>query len=86
MKEIRYTLGNSPLWHSLYLDFDLSDNEIHDDTMLANLITEELRRTGIQESAKRVKVLDERNNEIAHSDDISEVNKLKFGSDETEQS
>lgn len=86
MKEIRFTLGNSPLWHSLYWDCQLNGNEVYDDLTFAYLITQELRKMGIQEPAKRFKVFDENKNEIAHSDDLSETAKLKYTNHETENS
>lgn len=77
MKEIRFTLDDSPLWHSLYIDYELSD-EIIDDIFFAYLITQELRRMGIQEPAKQLIVFDEKHKQIAKSKDISKTAKLKF--------
>ncbi len=77
MKEIRFTLGNSIVWHSIYLDFKLQ-NEIHDELMIALLITQELKRLGAQEMAKQVQVLDESKNIIAMSSDISEIGKFEY--------
>jgi len=85
MKEIRYTLGDSPLWHSLYVDIVL-ESEVKNDLIFAYLITQELRRMGIRESAKKFVVLDENKKVIAHSEDISEPIKLTFTNNENEKS
>ena len=77
MKEIKFTIGNSLLWHSLYFDFELV-NEVHDDLMFAYFITQELKAMGIQEKAKQVKIFDENNRLIASSSDISVTGSLKY--------
>ena len=82
MKEIRFTLGNSPIWHSMYIDYTLRD-ETQDDLMFAYLVTQELQKMGAHEPAKRFRLFDEQNKLIAESENISEPCKLKFINNET---
>ncbi len=85
MKEIRYTLGNSPIWHNFFFEFELV-NENYDDMMLAYLITQELKAMGIKESAKQVKIYNDNHQLIAHSPDITKPTFLKYTDDETNNS
>lgn len=83
MKEIRFTIANSPLWHSFFLEFELT-NEINDDFNIALLITQELKVMGIHEPAKKVKIFDDNHKLLASSTDITITNSLKYESNETE--
>lgn len=85
MKELKFTLGNSLLWHSFFFEFEMV-NEVHDDLLFAYIITQELKTLGIQESAKQVKIYDENNTLIAFSPDISQTASLKYINDETDKS
>jgi len=85
MKEIRYTLGDSPLWHSLYIEHELS-REVCDDILFANIITQELHKMGIEEPVKKFKLLDSNQKEIAYSNDLSEYCKLTYTDNETDNS
>ncbi len=77
MKEIRFTISNSPLWHSFYFDLELV-NEVNDDIMCAYLLTQELKLLGIKEPAKKVIILDENHSVIASSNDISVQGSLRY--------
>ena len=81
MKEIRFTLGKSLMWHSLYFDLEVTD-VLQSELALAYFITQELKTMGISESAKQVKVFDENHKEIASSKDIAEIGTLKIISNE----
>ena len=81
MKEIRFTIGNSIAWHSLFFDLELN-NLLQSELALAYLITQELKTMGISESAKQVKVFDENHKEIASTKDITEIGTLKITSHE----
>lgn len=80
MIEIRYTIGNSVVWHSIYLDFKFQ-NETHDELMIALILTQELKRLGIQDSAKQVIVLNEDRCVIAKTSDISEIGKFEYSNE-----
>ena len=65
------------MWHSFYLEYELT-SDVHDDLVFAYLITQELQKMGIKEPAKRLKVFDGNNNEIAYSNNFSEIAQLKY--------
>ena len=68
-KEIRFTIGDSDIWHSFYLNYDLCKVPIQDEIKLSCIIKQEQDkcRYGI---AKKVEVRDEKGNLIARTEDI----------------
>lgn len=85
MKEIRFTLGDSDIWHSIYADIDI-DSPIQVETVIADIIGCELSKIRNKKAPQKyVKFYDEQGKLIGESPDICELGsfKLKEKSDET---
>ena len=78
MKEIRFTLGDSNIWHNMYADIDLI-SEIQIETVIAALIQEELEKIrSNKEKQKKVKILDEKGNVIGQTPNICNIGKFSY--------
>lgn len=76
--EIRFTLGDSNIWHSIYTDFDIF-NEVQTGQVVANIITSEIHKIQKESlKAKKVIIIDEEGKTIAKSSDICNVESLTF--------
>ena len=77
MSKIRFTIGDSPIWHEIQMDFQLSESIFRDEHDLSYIIKKEQERLQ-RYSAKKVMVLDDFGNLKAQSDDILEWGKLEY--------
>lgn len=78
MKEIRFTIGDSDTWHSIYAEIDLI-SEIQTETVVAALIQEELEKIRRnKEKQKKVKILDEKGNVIGQTPNICDIGKFSY--------
>ena len=78
MKEIRFTLGDTDIWHTIYADIEIK-SEIQVETIVANIIGSELsKKVNNKGHQKFVKLLDENGNIIGESSDICEIGLFEF--------
>lgn len=77
MARIRFTLGDSSVWHEVQLDYNLSGELFRDEHELSYIIKKEQDKCHLYR-AKKVEVLDDEGNLIAESPDILEWNKLEY--------
>lgn len=77
MAKIRFTLGDSTVWHEIQIDYALSHQIFRDEHDLSYIIKREQDRcqTG---KAKKVEVLDDKGNLLATSPNILDWNKLEY--------
>lgn len=78
MKEIRFTLGDCDVWHSLYANIDVI-SEVQVETIVSKTIDEELEKIRDESiHQKKVSVRDETGKIIGESSDICEIGKFRF--------
>ena len=78
MKEIRFTLGDCDVWHSLYANIDVI-SEVQVETIVSKTIDEELEKIRDESiHQKKVSVRDETGKIIGESPDICEIGKFRF--------
>lgn len=78
MKEIRYTLGDCGVWHSLYANMDVI-SEVQVETIVSKIIGEEMEK--IRDGSirpKKVSLRDETGEIIGESSDICEIGKFSL--------
>ncbi len=72
MATIKFTLGDSEIWHVIELDYELSYNWVKDVDILAYIIKQEQDKCK-NWRAKKVQVLDDNGNVLAKSSNILEA-------------
>lgn len=78
MKKIRFTIGDSDVWHQIEADFDVY-NEVQTGQVVASIIAEEMKRIRNTDlKPKKVEILNEKDALIASSTDICIIEELKF--------
>ena len=78
MKEIRFTLGDSDIWHSIYADVEI-ESPIQVETVIANMIGCELSKIRDKKAhQKYVKLLNEQGQIIGESSDICELGSFEL--------
>ena len=77
MARIRFTIGDSPIWHEIQMDFKLTEEVFRDEHDLSYIIKKEQERLQWYK-AKKVEVLDDQGNLKAKSSDILEWGKLEY--------
>lgn len=80
MTEIRFTLGDSDVWHIIQLDYKLSKQELKDEHILSAIIKNEQDKCK-ELKAKKVKVFDDNGKLLASSSNILEHYKLEYNND-----
>lgn len=88
MTTIRFTLGDSEVWHEIRLNYTLTGSSFRDEHDLSYIIKREQDRCK-NCYAKKVQVIDERGKLLAESSDILEwgyLNYKNFTNHETENS
>ena len=83
MTKIRFTLGDSPVWHVIEVDYKLSMNQIKDEEMIAYFIKQEQDNCKYS-MAKKVEIMDDNENVIAQSPAIVEPFKFEYKNEEHE--
>lgn len=78
MKEIRFTLGESDVWHTIAADFDMI-NELQTGQAVASIITNELNVIrNCKGKPKRVEIRDGNGSLMAVSKDILSIEEMEF--------
>lgn len=78
MKEIRFTIGDSNIWHSIFAEIDFI-SEVQTETVVAAVIQEELEKIRRnREKQKKVKILDEKGNVIGQTSDICNIGNFSY--------
>ena len=77
MTEIRFTLGDSDVWHIIRLKYELTKEVFRDEHDLSYIVKREQDRAKCFR-AKKVEVLDEYGNLLARSSNILDWNKLEY--------
>ncbi len=83
MATIKFTLGDSEIWHVIELDYELSYNWVKDVDILAYIIKQEQDKCK-NWRAKKVQVLDDNGNVLAKSSNILEA-RIDYVKKEEEQ-
>ncbi len=77
MTEIRFTLGDSDVWHIIRLDYELTKELFRDEHDLSYLIKREQDKCN-NFKAKKVNVFDNNGRLLASSPNILEFGKLEY--------
>lgn len=78
MKRIRFTIGESQVWHEIQLNnYELSKEQFKDEHEISRIIKEEQDNCK-DGKAKKVEVIDESGQIIAKSPDILELFRLEY--------
>lgn len=77
MARIKFTIGESDVWHEIQIDYELSRQQFRDEHDLSYIIKNEQERCQ-SGKAKKVEIYDESGNLIAKSPDILDWNKLEY--------
>jgi len=78
MARIRFTLGESSIWHEVQLDYyELTNQAFRDEHDLSYIIKKE-QELCKSSNAKKVEVLDDEGNILAQSSNILESGKLEY--------
>ncbi len=77
MTTIRFTLGDSDVWHEISLNYELTHQTFRDEQDLSYIIKREQEKCK-DWCAKKVEVIDEHGNIIAETNNILEWDNLKY--------
>ena len=77
MTKIRFTLGESDLWHEIQMNYNLTGETFRDEHDLSYIIKREQDRCK-DYCAKRVEVINENGEVLAESSNILEWDNLKY--------
>jgi hypothetical protein len=78
MMRIRFTIGDSPIWHEIQIDkYVLSKQQFRDEHDLAHIIKNEQDKC-TNGFAKKVEVIDENGNLLAKTPNILEFFNLEY--------
>lgn len=78
MMRIRFTIGDSPIWHEIQIDkYVLSKQQFRDEHDLAHIIKNEQDKC-TNGFAKKVEVIDENGNLLAKTPNILELFNLEY--------
>lgn len=77
MTKIKFTLGDSDVWHEIELDYLLTNQVFRDEQDLSYIIKREQDRCSFKK-AKRVEIYDANGILLAESSDILEWGKLEY--------